>query len=141
MFIFELQLFFRVLDYYSLYYIFCMIFDQVWVSCIDNNLVLINIVGKMLYCLEDDCSNLLGGFYLVNLESELIYIDSDYNIRKMLKDEKVFVLFIEKMYFQWKLLCLYCFLFIGNLLVVMLMYYFNKKRGKVIWYNKFGELI
>lgn len=62
-------------------------------------------------------NNFLFGFYIVNKDGELIFIDYNYNINKLLNDMKIIIVFIERKYFIWILMCVYWFLFIGDLLV------------------------
>lgn len=79
------------------------------------------------------CSYLCIGLYIVNSGSELIYIDEDYNVKKLLRDMEIIIIFIERIDFVWKLLCVYWILFIRGFLVGM--YREKLKRGKVNWYN------
>lgn len=83
-----------------------------------------NRIGVKLYYVYNYCSNLYSGifsygFYIVNNESELIYIDRIYNINKFLKCMKIVIIFIEKIDFVWILICVYWFFIIDNFLVGM----------------------
>lgn len=59
------------------------------------------------------------GLYIVNNKNELFYIDEDLNIKKLLKDVKIIILFKEIISFLLKFCCLYWLLYFGDLLVVM----------------------
>lgn len=77
-------------------------------------------MGNMLYCIDDLNSELFFGygFYLVNREGNLFYINMNFNINKLLMDLKIKIEFIEIINFRFKLSCVYCLLLIGDLLVV-----------------------
>lgn len=103
---------------YDFKYIFCVILDCVWVNDYKNNFILINIIGVILYYVMDLCS--FGyGLYIVNSENELIYIDKYFKINKLLRDMKLFILFVEIKGFERLLWCVYWFLLIGDFLVGM----------------------
>lgn len=57
-----------------------------------NNIILMNKKGDILYCMEDVINDY--GVYMVNSESEFIYIDRNYNINKLLVDLKIFIMVI-----------------------------------------------
>lgn len=61
---------------------------------------MINIVGFVLYCVVDLCIDLYG-VYILNSENEFIYIDSNYNIKKLLKDMEIIIIFLEILYLVW----------------------------------------
>lgn len=103
--------------FYDFYYFFFVILDKVWVSDIRNNFILKNIVGGILYYIMDLYNG--DGVYIVNSMSELIYIDREYGIKKLFKDRKMFIIFINNMLLEWKLLCVYWLFFIEDLLVGM----------------------
>lgn len=73
-------------------YIFFVIFDCFWVSDRGCNFIFINIKGDILCGLIDVCSG--DGFYVVNNENELFYIDVENDIKKFLKDLKILIKFI-----------------------------------------------
>lgn len=73
------------------------------------------------------------GVYIVNSDGDLIYINKDYNISKLLYDMELYIIFIDKIVLEWILLCVFCLLLIGDLLVGIL--------GMVNWYNINGELV
>lgn len=73
------------------------------------------------------------GMYIINNESELIYIDQKYNIIKLLKDNSIKSIFKEVIDFKWKLRCLYWFKMIRDLLIGMCIE--DRKIGKLIWYD------
>lgn len=62
--------------------------DRVWVNDLLSNLVLTNTAGDILHHLKGlfryGC-----GFHTVNSESEVIYIDRSYNIKKLSNDMKI----------------------------------------------------
>lgn len=65
-----------------------VILNLFWVSYIDNNIILLNIIGDILYYLLDIFFDFFSGYgvYIVNSLNELIYIDKEYNIKKLLMD-------------------------------------------------------
>lgn len=71
--------------------------------------------------------------------SELIYIDMDFNIRILLEDMKKIKIVIRIRDFKGRLYCLYWFIFIGDLLVGMYNEFFI--IGKVICFNFDGKFI
>eukprot|EP00105_Crassostrea_gigas_P044862 XP_019929010.1 PREDICTED: uncharacterized protein LOC109620627 [Crassostrea gigas] len=119
------------------YHISCVTSDRVWVSD-RNNLMLTDTTGVPLHRVEDSCSDLYGGLHTVNSESELIYIDRNYNINKLSKDMKTTTTFIERTDSTWEPLCVYWSPSTGDLLVGM--YNIDTKTGKVTRYNQSGQL-
>lgn len=91
---FVLFIFLNVVGVFSCYYIFCIILEWVWVND-SKSFILINKVGEILYYLEDLCYKIYFGFYVVNREDELFYIDEEYNIIKLLRDMDRVILFIK----------------------------------------------
>ncbi|XP_065929641.1 uncharacterized protein [Magallana gigas] len=116
----------------------CLTSDSVWVSDHRNNLILTDTTGVPLHRVEDSCSDLYGGLHTVNSESELIYIDRNYNIKKLSKDMKTTTTFIEKTDFTWRPRCVYWSPYTGDLLVGMR--YIHTETGKVARYNQSGQL-
>ncbi|XP_065931157.1 uncharacterized protein [Magallana gigas] len=121
-------------------HISCVTSDRVWVSD-GYNLMLTDTTGVPLHCVEDSCRGLHGGwgngFHTVNSESELIYIDRNYNINKLSKDMKT-TTFIERTDSTWEPQCVYWSPSTGDLLVAM--YNSDTKTGKVTRYNQSGQL-
>uniref|UniRef100_K1Q1E5 Tripartite motif-containing protein 3 n=1 Tax=Magallana gigas TaxID=29159 RepID=K1Q1E5_MAGGI len=119
------------------YHISCVTSDRVWVSD-RNKLMLTDTTGVPLHRVEDSCSYLYGdrGLHTVNSESELIYIDRNYNINKLSKDMKTTTTFIERTDFTWRPRCVYWSPSTGDLLVGM----YNYRTGKVTRYNQSGQL-
>lgn len=74
----------------------------VWISD-GKKIIFKDIIGVFLYCVEVLCSDLYidRGFYIVNNESELIYIDKYYNVNKFLNDLIIIIKFINKLDFVW----------------------------------------
>ncbi|XP_052692735.1 uncharacterized protein LOC128171010 isoform X3 [Crassostrea angulata] len=119
-------------------HISCVTSDRVWVSDDRYNLMLTDTTGVPLYRVEDLCSDLYGGLHTVNSESELIYIDRNYNINKLSKDMKTTTTFIERTDYTWRPRCVYWSPSTGDLLVGM--YNYDTKTGKVTRYNQSGQL-
>lgn len=97
-------------------YIFFVKLEYVWISDDKDNIIFINLKGDNLYYVK--CKSWNYGIYIVNSDSELIYIDKENNIKKLLKDKKVIMIFLVNN-FKWWLLCIYWFEFIDSLLVGM----------------------
>lgn len=76
--------------------------DCFWVNDI-NNFILINLNGEKFYYFSNFGWGLYGGIYIINYESEFIFIDKYYNINKFLKDKKKFIIFIEIIDIIWEL--------------------------------------
>lgn len=83
----ELYQSFRVLGVDRCYHISCETSQLVWVSKDKKNLFLTSTDGDTLHNLNDFKSGLYG-FHTVNDESELIYIEKNYNINKLSYDLK-----------------------------------------------------
>ncbi|XP_019930323.3 uncharacterized protein [Magallana gigas] len=115
----------------SCYHISCVTSDRVWVGNDRNNIILTNTTGDTLHHVEDLCH---GGFGLhtVNSESELIYIDRNYNINKLSKDMKTTTTFIKKTDSTWLPQCVHWSPSTRDLLVGM----YNHRTGKVARYNQ-----
>ncbi|XP_065943829.1 uncharacterized protein [Magallana gigas] len=119
------------------YHISCVTSDRVWVSDDENHFILTDTTGAPLHRVEDSCSGF--GLHTVNSDSELIYIDRNYNINKLSKDRTTTTTFIETTDSTWRPRCVYWSPSTGDLLVGM----YRKKpgRGKVTRYNQSGQLI
>nr|XP_034319750.1 uncharacterized protein LOC105342926 isoform X1 [Crassostrea gigas]XP_034319751.1 uncharacterized protein LOC105342926 isoform X1 [Crassostrea gigas]XP_034319752.1 uncharacterized protein LOC105342926 isoform X1 [Crassostrea gigas] len=117
-------------------HISCVTSDRVWVGDY-NNLMLTDTTGVPLHRVEDSCSY-LSGLHTVNSESELIYIDRNSNINKLSKDMKTTTTFIERTDSTWWPRCVYWSPSTGDLLVGM--YNYDTKTGKVTRYNQSGQL-
>ena len=120
------------------YHISCVTSDRVWVSDHWNNLMLTDTTGVPLHRVEDSRSYLYGRLHTVNSESELIYIDRNYNINKLSKDMKTTTTFIERTDSTWDPRCVYWSPSTGDLLVGM--YNDDTDTGKVTRYNQSGQL-
>ncbi|XP_052692736.1 uncharacterized protein LOC128171011 [Crassostrea angulata] len=120
---------------YECYHISCVTSDRVWVSD-RNNLMLTDTTGVPLHRVEDSCRG--NGLHTVNCESELIYIDRNYNINKLSKDMKTTTTFIERIDYTWEPWCVYWSPSTGDLLVGM--YNDDTETGKVTRYNQSGQL-
>nr|XP_034319905.1 uncharacterized protein LOC117687457 isoform X2 [Crassostrea gigas] len=121
------------------YHISCVTSHRVWVSD-HNKLMLTNTTGVPLHRVEDSWSGLYGyrGIHTVNSESELIYIDWNYNINKLSEDMKTTTTFIERTNSTWRPRCVYWSPSTGDLLVGM--YNDDTDTGKVTRYNQSGQL-
>uniref|UniRef100_K1PLW5 Tripartite motif-containing protein 3 n=1 Tax=Magallana gigas TaxID=29159 RepID=K1PLW5_MAGGI len=119
------------------YHISCVTSDRVWVSDYRNNLMLTDKTGVPLHRVEDSLSD-ISGLHTVNSESELIYIDRNYNINKLSKDMKTTTTFIERTDSTWRPRCMYWSPSTGDLLVGMS--YIHTWTGKVTQYNQSGQL-
>lgn len=129
----ELLHVFTVDGEYFCYHISCVTSDRVWVKNGDA-LILANTAGKSFLRLEDKHY----GIHTVNSDGELIYIDIDFNIKKLSKDMKTTTTLIEKKEPTWISQCVYWSSSTGDLLVGM--YRKNQNTGKVTRYNQFGQL-
>uniref|UniRef100_K1QFD7 Tripartite motif-containing protein 2 n=1 Tax=Magallana gigas TaxID=29159 RepID=K1QFD7_MAGGI len=125
---------------YRCYHISCVTSDRVWVSDGRNNLILTSTTGVLLHRVEDICRVLYGGFHTVNSESELFYIDRNYNINKLSKDMKTTTTFIERTYSTWRPWCVYWSPSTGDLLVGVNIYTRRTHKAKVTRYNQSGQL-
>nr|XP_034309984.1 uncharacterized protein LOC105346123 [Crassostrea gigas] len=121
----ELHQSLTVTDVDRYYHISCVTSDQVWVSDDRNNLILTDTTGVPLHRVEDLVSGLYGALHTVNSESELIYINRNYNINKLSKDMKTITTFIEKTDSKWRPQCVYWSPSTGDLLVGM-----HRKKSK-----------
>ncbi|XP_052694762.1 uncharacterized protein LOC128173076 [Crassostrea angulata] len=126
-----------VTDVYRCLHISCVTLDRVWVSD-QYNIMLTDTTGVPLHRVEDSCSGYYRGLQTVNSESELIYIDEDYNINKLSKDMKTTTTFIERTDSTWDPWCVYCSPSTWDLLVGM--YNNDTYTGKVTRYNQSGQL-
>ncbi|XP_065932365.1 uncharacterized protein [Magallana gigas] len=119
------------------YHISCVTSDRVWV-CDTYNIMLTDTTGVPLHRVEDSCRGVFRGLHTVNSESELIYIDRDYNINKLSKDMKTNTTFIERTDSTWEPQSVYWSPSTGDLLVGMRNY--DTDTGKVTRYNQSGQL-
>eukprot|EP00105_Crassostrea_gigas_P003271 XP_011416072.2 PREDICTED: uncharacterized protein LOC105320016 [Crassostrea gigas] len=108
--------------------------DRVWVS--DINIILTNTTGVPLHRLNDFCGSY--GLHTVNSESELIYIDRNYNINKLSKDMNTTTTFLKRTDTTWEPQCVFWSPPTGDLLVGM--YRKEPVTGKVTRYNQSGQL-
>nr|XP_034318682.1 uncharacterized protein LOC105324463 isoform X2 [Crassostrea gigas] len=118
------------------FHISCVTSHRVWVSDHRNVLILTDTTGVPLYRVEDLCSGY--GIHTVNSDSELIYIDRNYNINKLLKNMKTTITFIDRTDWSWVPRCVYWSPSTGDLLVGM--HYTSIMTGKVTRYNQSGQL-
>lgn len=111
--------------------------DRVWVSD-RSELIMSNTKGEAIFTIYDIC-DLRCGIHTVNRNNEeLIYIDKDYNIMKLLADKKTKEIFVQKPDHIWRPQCVY---YSASTLDLMVGMHRNDKRiGKVVRYNQSGEL-
>ncbi|XP_052683225.1 uncharacterized protein LOC128163636 [Crassostrea angulata] len=135
----ELHQFLTLTGVRCCYHISCVTSDRVWVSDDRYNLILTDTTGVPLHRVEDSWSGYNTGFHTVNSESELIYINRNYNINKLSKDMKTTTTFIETTDSTWRPQCVYWSPSTGDLLVGMC-YIHHTETGKVTRYNQSGQL-
>ncbi|XP_052696100.1 uncharacterized protein LOC128174628 [Crassostrea angulata] len=97
-------------------HISCVTSDLVWVKRW-TKLILTNTAGENLHCRDDTCIKLQCGAHTVNSEREIIYIDNDYNVKKLSKNMKTITTFIKSTPSGFGPRCLYCSPVSGDLLV------------------------
>lgn len=78
--------------------------DRVWISH-RNNLILTNTTGATLHQRNDLCRGI--GVHSGNNESELIYIDKNYNINKLSIDMETPAKFLKTQDSTWRPQCMY----------------------------------
>nr|XP_034320812.1 uncharacterized protein LOC117687782 isoform X2 [Crassostrea gigas] len=128
-----------ITDVSRCYHISIVTSDLFWVSDVDNKLILSNTAGDIIYKSNDVCAgddDYGNGSHTVNNESELIYINRNYDINKLSKDRTTTTTFIERTDSIWKPRCVYWSPSTGDLLVGM----YNDDTGKVTRYNQSGQL-
>lgn len=109
--------------------------DLVWVSDDKKNLTLIDKGGESLHHRDDLYSGVLSGSHTVNGDHELVYIDSDFNIKK-LSEDFVPTIFIERNEFEWTPVSLFWSRITSDLLVGLKRF----SSGKVLRYDQTGIL-
>ncbi|XP_061186393.1 uncharacterized protein LOC133194454 [Saccostrea echinata] len=123
-----------VTDVHEVRHISPLTSDLVWISE-DCNLILTNIGGDTLHRLRDIWPNSYGA-HTVNKTGDLIYIDRDYNIKKLSKDSKTKTSLIEKPE-SWRPESVYFSPSNGDLLVGM----WSTDSAKVTRYSDTGQQI
>lgn len=129
---------FKVTDVHGCYHISCVKPNYAWVSD-ESNCILINVKGDTLHRVKNLCNGLkMRGVHTVNKQSELIYIDTNYKIRKLSMDRGKTTTLIERTDYTWTPQCVYSCQSSGDLLVG----YFREgtKAGKVTRYNQNRQL-
>lgn len=126
-----------------------------WASYDDNNIILSNTAGDKLYHLLDTPSDLSGyGAHTVNSSHELIYIDKEYNIKKLSMDLRTTTTFLTRAQLKLRPQCIYWSLSTNELLVGMCQRYRKYIKlseesekfpedtwtGVVIRFNETGQL-
>lgn len=100
------------------YHISCVTSDKIQISD-GHNLILTNIKGFPLHCVEDLCSDLSHRLHTVNSEGELIYKDKGFNINKLSTNMKTTTTLIKRTNSRQTPQCVYLSPFTGDLLVGM----------------------
>lgn len=113
--------------------------NLVWISD-GGNIVLANTSGASLHHISDS-GGFLTGNHTVNTELELIYIDMNYNIKKLSRNLKTMTTIIKNMDSTWTPQCVHYSVSTGDLLVGMLCELEGILRGKVNRYDRTGQLI
>nr|XP_022298609.1 uncharacterized protein LOC111107623 [Crassostrea virginica] len=109
-------------------HISCVTKDRVWTGDYDNNIILTNTAtGDILYSVQNALRS-FSGIHTVNHEGELLYVDEDYNVKKITKDiENINFIRTES---EWLPRCLYCSPDTGEVMVGM--YAFITYEEKVV---------
>ncbi|XP_061165849.1 uncharacterized protein LOC133174770 [Saccostrea echinata] len=116
--------------------------DRIWVSGYGTNLFLVDSTGSILHH-RTDVQNASCCSQTVSPSGELIYIDLDFNITKLCKDNETKIIFmnifeVEK---PWNI---YCSSASGNLLVLMKScdhLYFKCEEAFIMVFNRFEQLV
>eukprot|EP00105_Crassostrea_gigas_P017845 XP_011435776.1 PREDICTED: uncharacterized protein LOC105334141 [Crassostrea gigas] len=127
----------KLTDVKNCFHISCVTSDQVWISDDKNKLIFIDPTGVSQHNVWDLCSDKYG-LHTVNSESELIYIDRNYNIKKLSRDMNTTTTFIKRTDLTWEPRCVHWSSFTGDLLVGMCTK--KPKKCKVTRYNHRGQL-
>lgn len=122
------QKFLKVKDVKCTCHISCVTKDRVWTGDYDNNIILTNTAtGDILYSVQNALRS-FSGIHTVNHEGELLYVDEDYNVKKITKDmENINFIRTES---EWLPRCLYCSPDTGEVMVGM--YAFITYEEKVV---------
>nr|XP_022288007.1 uncharacterized protein LOC111100420 [Crassostrea virginica] len=122
------------------YHISCVTPDRVWVSDVYNLILTDTATGKQLHSVEDSLGS-GSGIHTVNCESELIYIDNEYNIIKLCNDMETTTTLIKHTDTTWEPWSVYCATSSGDLLVGMYREDTDSRTntGKVMRYDNTGE--
>lgn len=126
----------RVEGIWCCFYLLFVLVDEMWVSDYEN-FVLINIKGEVIYYIKDLFSEWEFGIYIVFSDGELIYINKEYNIMRLLIVMKIKIKFIMLFNIVLIFLSVYCFFFIGNLFVGVIKD--NLRIGFILYYNWDGD--
>ncbi|XP_062570096.1 uncharacterized protein LOC134281066 [Saccostrea cucullata] len=115
--------------------------DRIWVNDYGTNLFLIDCTGNILLH-RRDVQNDCRGSLTVSPSGELIFIDLDFNISKLCKDNKTKVIFMHEFELlkPWDI---YCSTTSGNLLVLLKRCdhsYFKCEEALVMILNTLGQL-
>ncbi|XP_078311653.1 uncharacterized protein LOC111135301 [Crassostrea virginica] len=119
-------------------HISCVTPDRVWVSDHKNIILTDTATGKQLHSVEDPLNSWYG-IHTVNCDSELIYIDKDFNINKLSSDMKISTTLIKHTDTTWKPRNVYYSPSSGDLLVGMSREDTYPYIGQVMRYDNTGK--
>lgn len=119
-------------------HITCVSSDQLWASY-NNDLIFTNKSGEILHHHNVLYHGFLNGVHTININGECIYIDINFNIKKMSMDFKTTTNFINMTDSAWKPQCVYWSTSCRELLVGL--YGLNPTTGMVALFNLTGHLI
>lgn len=132
-----IELYRKVENFYGCYHISCLTTDNI---CINEgkDIIHINKTGDTHLFQHYLPEFAFNGLHTMEKESELIYIDSDYDIYRLSLETEKKIPLLQTNSTTWKPHCVYCSPFSRDLLVGM----FRKdlKIGMVIRYSNTGEL-
>lgn len=111
--------------------------DRVWISD-GGNIVLTNTSGATLHHISDS-GGIITGIHTRNTEQELIYIDTNYNVKKLSRDMKTMTTIIKNIDSTWTPHGVHYSVSTGNLLVGMWGQHEETLQGKVIRYDRTGQ--
>lgn len=114
--------------------------DQIWVNDNENILILTNTKDEKLNHLQDVCDDdFFAGVHTVDFANNLIYINTDYNLKKLSTNMKRPTTFLKSRSSTWKPCCLHWSKRTASLLVRMNMEKYPSP-GKITRYNQNGEV-
>lgn len=132
---------FKIKDVEKLTHISCVTPDRVWVSDLDS-LLLTDKSGAYLHELTELSDQSLCGIFSVNSENELIYIDINFNIKKLSNDLQKNIIFIARADDTIDPVSLYCSRSTGDVLVGKWLFDIRRRQflSKISRYNHLGQL-
>lgn len=123
-------------------HISCVTSNMVWISN-GGNIVLANTSGATLHHISDSGGYFTGN-HTVNAEQELIYVDINYNVKKISKDMKTITTLLKPLDLTWTPQCVHFSVSTGDLLVGLWCGMWcepgNILQGKINRYDRTGQL-